>query len=156
MFSGVFEPCEMQGPCKRCLLYKPDQLLRVVPGRCTHSQTHRAAVSRIPQTPVRHNHAKAGRHEWSSALHPDEQTLPRLQDCSWAMPLSTALPTVVPQDPFPYTGFFNSLQEASSNASWSWSQTPTTPPSKAHPPTPHSSASIMPPFKPLYYFSIIH
>lgn len=64
----------------------------------------------------------------------------------------------LPQDPCSYTGLFNSLQEARSNASWSWSQTPTTPPSKAHPhpATSHSSASNMPPFKPLYYFSIIH
>lgn len=78
MFSGMFEPCEMLGPCRRCLLYKPDQLLRVVPGRCAHSQTHRAALSRIPQTPVRHDHAKAGRHEGSSALHPQRADLAKV------------------------------------------------------------------------------
>lgn len=73
LFSRVFESCKMLVPCKRCLLYKPERLLRLVPVRCAHSQTRKAALPRIPQTPGWHCHAKAGRHKWSPPLHPQEQ-----------------------------------------------------------------------------------
>lgn len=146
------------GHVQRCLLYKPEHLLRVVPVRCAHSQTCKAALPRIPQTPGWHCDAKAGgTYKWSPPLHPQSNPAkasgPPVGHASLSSPSSPP-----PQDPCSYTGLFNSPQEARSNASWSWSQTPTTPPSKAHPTPQHPTIlpTIYLPFKPLYYFSIIH